>query len=608
MTSLPGLHLLSSMENAQPISSDDKRRFLNTLMGMRHFQWYETNVLYSDRNMIIGRSFYNGYPFAIFQNDKYVTVVEGAIYNKSERRIEKELLKISLVESSLNQLLDKTKEFLLSTYGEFLIVKYDKRNGKCLLVNDAIGRLPFYYCSVPRPSSTMIVMSREIKFIVPFLRKPDFDKTALAEYLLFGYPLGDRTLWKDIKRLLPGTMLIINTENRDLLLKEVLSWNLDPRNEGSENMTSLHGKAQKLVNLFLSSLSDITQVFSKDHAQIVSLSGGLDSRATLAGLLGIGVNPIAYSFPSGENRIAKKIADTLKVNYHVISSSFKISYKEYVKLTDGLIDIGLRPRFSYLYGARQTTGNEAILYTGDGGDKTLSALGFRFDISSVQKLLSYIIETDHIFDLDEISSMLKLHKDAFTAHLKNYVMTYPEKTLEGKFVHFKVFERGFKWLFVGEDRNRFFLWSTTPFYYFPFFRASMKESQRVKEHYMLYKDFLLSLNPVLSRIQYYDRLIPLSIPNWILKLYLTAFEWLKTHFYKNGIANPINLIIGESAKKMPDETRKLMLNILDQTRTGNLLDSSQVGKIMMKEKNQMKLNILATFILYASLVNSSDNS
>jgi len=281
--------------------------------------------------------------------------------------------------------------------------------------------------------------------------------------------------------------------------------------------------------------------------------------------------------------------------------------EEYVKLTDGLIDIGLCPLVSYLYSIRDKIGNKAILYTGDGGDKMLGPLGFRSNIFNVQELLSYIIETDHVFALDEISSMLDIHEDIFREHLKNHFMRYPERTMEGKFAHFRVFERGFKWLFVGEDRNRLFLWSTTPFYSIHFFRASMKMSQRVKEYYLLYKDFLSSLNPVLSRIQYYNRLVPLSIPNRLLKFYLTAFEWLKTHFHEPGTTSIIKSLISEPPQEMSNETKKLMLKLLGQKGVFNSLDPTRMGETIIKEKNQMKLNILATLILHANLVKSSGN-
>ena len=576
---------------------------MNTLNKMKHFQWYVADVLCNDANMIIGRSYYNGYPFTVFRSKKRVTLIDGAIYDKSSRKVKEELDKISLAETSLTQLLDKVKKFLLTTHGEFIVIKYNAEMQRCLIFNDAIGRLPFYYCSAARARnrfSDKIVMSREVKFIVPFLEKTDFDILALAEYLLFGYPLGERTLWKDIKRLPPATMSMIDTKNNKFLLKRVLRWNLEPQ---SQTMHQVREETGKLVNLFLSSSKNIAQTFSKDYAHIVSLSGGLDSRAILAGLVKIRANPIAYSYPSGENRIAKKVAQTSKVKYQVISSSFKMTNEDYVKLTDCLISMRLRNVVSYLYGIREKMEKKAILYTGDGGHQLKREYVHTLkNISNVEKLLDYIMETDHIFDIDEISSMLNIDKASFKEHLKKHIMAYPEKTMEGKLIHFKQFERYFKWMFVGEDRNRLFLWSTTPFYSIHLFRASMRVPQRFKEHYILYKNFLSSLNPVLSRIQYYDRLIPLSVPDWLLKLYLSAFEWLRRHFYKKGTTSPIDLLSGERAQERTDEMRKLILKFLGQKCVSSFLEQSRVSEVTKKTKNPNKLNILAPLVVYADLL------
>jgi asparagine synthase (glutamine-hydrolysing) len=604
---MPGLHLLSSIDDKRQISPDEQKLFFETLRGMCHFQWYRTDILHDERNLIVGRSFYSGYPFTVFQDDRYLTVIEGAIYNKSSAKVREELSKISLTECSFDELADKVRAFLLGSHGEFLVIKCDKRNGSCLVFNDAMGRLPFYYCTSLQTYSTLIVMSRELKFIVPFLHGSDFDKTAFGEYLLFGYPLGEKTLWKDVKRLLPGSMLMIDSEDGNMFSKEILSWNLDPKKETSDDDTALRSEAQRLVDLFLNSLSDIAKFFPKTFSRTVSLSGGLDSRATLAGLIMVGATPVAYSFPAAEDRVAKKIADKLKVDYHVISSSFKISDEECVKLTDGLIDIGLRSRISYFYALRQAAGNEAIAFTGDGGDKTLSALGFRYSITNEQLLLQYIMETDQIFGLTEISSILSLDKDAFTKHLENHLMLYPEKTMEGKFAHFRIFERGFKWLYVGEDRNRLFLWSTTPFYDLSFFSASMKESQCGKEYYRLYKEFLSILNPALPRIQYYDRLVPLSVPSSLLRLFLFAFDWLKAHFYKRGTVNLFDLFLGQRVNQMPNDTKDLLLHVLS-AETPDFFDPLPTIRVIAEEKNQSKLNVLATLILYSNLVGSSGGS
>lgn len=579
---------------------------MNRLGAMKHFQWYKAAVLYSDRNTIIGRSYYDGYPFTVFQDEQGVTALEGAVFNKSEKKVEQEFNRITRSKLPLDQLLNDMKDFILSTEGEFVITRYDKQTRKCTIVNDALGRLPVYY-SVPQQSSSTVIVSREAKFIIPFLGRPDFDMNAVAEFLLFGYPLGERTLWKGIKRLPPAAVLIIDAEENSFFVKEVFSWNLEPAHEDHHTLDNLQGRARLLTDLFLSSLKDAAKKFSKDHTLIVSLSGGLDSRAALAGLLEIGVKPVTCSFPSPENDLAKRVARTLNVEHRVVSSPFDIPNEEYVSLTDGLLSLNLRSLVSYLYGIRKEIVETAILYTGDGGDKTLSPLGFKFGISDVRELISYIIETDRIFDLDEISSILSMDKDSFRTHLENHITTYPEKTLEGKFVHFKVFERGFKWLFVGEDRNRLFLWSATPFYSLQFFRASMAESQRAKEHYVLYKNFLSCLNPILIRIRYFDRFLPLSIPDWLLRLYLTVFELLKMRFYKQGTMNPLERFFGGRPQEMSLDTKKSMLHILGKKDVFDFLNSSRVAEIIKSEKNQIKLNILGTFILHLNLVRSLDH-
>jgi asparagine synthase (glutamine-hydrolysing) len=571
---------------------------------MKHFEWYKFNVLHNAEKIIIGMSYYNSYPFTVIRSDKMLTIIEGTIYNKSVKRIRKDLDEISF-ELSSNKLLDNIRKFVLDTNGEFIVIKYDKQREKLIIFNDAFGRLPFYLFSSPRRYTIMLILSREVKFITPFIKKRNFDKFGLAEYLLFGYPLGNRTLWKDVKRLPPAAFLMVNIKDQKKYLKKVFSWNLDPEVESKETRKNLYEETKKLRYLFLTSLRDITQKFSKSYTHVVSLSGGLDSRATLAGLIDIGSKPTAYSFSSSENRIAGEIAQRLKVKHHTISLSYCISDKSYVDLTDGLLDLGLRSRVSYLDSIRRELGGKVILYTGDGGDKTLAPSGFKGDISKVQRLLQYIIETEHVLKLDEISNILDINKNTFRKHLYNHIMEYPEKTMEGKFTHFKVFERGFKWLFVGEDRNRIFLWSTTPFYSIPFFKNAIKIPQRIKEHYILYKKFLSNLNPILCQIRYYDRLIPLSIPDWLLKIYLMSFELFKTRFYELGTANPIikaiNILMGKASHETPVEIKKLILSLLAQKRTYKPINSSRISNMLVKENNNSRLNILATLILYMSI-------
>jgi asparagine synthase (glutamine-hydrolysing) len=62
----------------------------------------------------------------------------------------------------------------------------------------------------------------------------------------------------------------------------------------------------------------------------------------------------------------------------------------------------------------------------------------------------------------------------------------------------------------GEDRNRHFFWSATPFYAFEFFHYAMNCPDRDKQGYRLYREFLAQLHPAAGDIDYADWQAPLS--------------------------------------------------------------------------------------------------
>ena len=84
--------------------------------------------------------------------------------------------------------------------------------------------------------------------------------------------------------------------------------------------------------------------------------------------------------------------------------------------------------------------------------------------------------------------------------LHGILPSYPEHDLFQKAVHFSVYERGRKWLFEGEDRTRFFLWQTSPFYDREFFSRCMSVPDDFKVDYRFYSRVLKALSPALTRI------------------------------------------------------------------------------------------------------------
>jgi asparagine synthase (glutamine-hydrolysing) len=566
---------------------------------MKHFEWYSTDTIYSDTIIVAAKSYYQGYPLASFHNEGKLAIVDGAIYNKSPKKVTEELMEIGAI-ASLDQKKESIKQFVRSTQGEFVIAEYNKQFGRLIVFNDALGRLPFYYSSLRDDTSDPIVASREMNFVVPFPKIRDFDPISVAEYLLFGYVLGCKTLLKEVKRLLPSTILVLDVGNKELYSEEMFKWNLDSK----DDVGDIHQRAAKLAKLFTVSLRDIVATFPKDYTHVVALSGGLDSRATLGGFAAAGYKPVACSFPSGEDRIEEEIANKLGIKHHLISSPYEITFEDHLR-TFGLMDIGLRSRVTYLFGLREKIGDKTLLYTGDGGDKTLAPLRCRS--SNLEELLRHLVESEHIYDLDAIGSMLRIDIEEFKNHLRKHFSGYPEKTVEGKLAHFKIFERGFNWLFLGEDRSRFFMWSTTPFYSVPFFEAAMNIPQSFKANYILYKYFLADLDRRLPMVRYYNRFIPLAFPDWMLRIYFSVFDMLKERYYKLGSFNPVDFVRGGRNRSENEEKSKLRkFAQISLVRKGSfdLLETPIVSKSVGEETNDLKLEKLATLITYMDFLST----
>ena len=81
-------------------------------------------------------------------------------------------------------------------------------------MNDILGRLPLYYHYSIKLG---LIISRELQFISFLTGEANggkFDRMAIAQYLLFGYPLGERILQADIFRVKPASLIRIHNNNK----------------------------------------------------------------------------------------------------------------------------------------------------------------------------------------------------------------------------------------------------------------------------------------------------------------------------------------------------------------------------------------------------------
>ncbi len=89
--------------------------------------------------------------------------------------------------------------------GMFAFALWDERKRRLFCARDRFGIKPFYYAVV----GGCLYFASEAKALLPFLPEIETDPAALAEYLTFQYTLGEHTLFKGIKQLLPGHALAV---------------------------------------------------------------------------------------------------------------------------------------------------------------------------------------------------------------------------------------------------------------------------------------------------------------------------------------------------------------------------------------------------------------
>lgn len=103
---------------------------------------------------------------------------------------------------------EKHEEFPMNCNGMFAIALWDSRARRLILARDHLGIKPLYWCETPKG----IVFASEIKAI---LEHPDVkvqvNEEVLPEYFTFRYVSGTNTMFRGIRRLAPGTRMIVDS-------------------------------------------------------------------------------------------------------------------------------------------------------------------------------------------------------------------------------------------------------------------------------------------------------------------------------------------------------------------------------------------------------------
>ena len=491
--------------------------------GMLHFPYYESHLVIARDSINVGYTRYPQYPVQVFDHDDYVLVLEGKIYNQDKPGLEATMRQLAVMQLSADAgCAAELTRYLLTAEGEFVITMYDKVHSRIVVANDIMGRLPLYYYQ----DAALFAFARELKFIIPFLPQLEFDANGVAAYLLYGFPFAGQTLVKEVCFFPAATCISMDlqTGKTDTECYHVL--NLESGGHAPKRAEI----AAEMHRLFMDAVSNRVSDINA-HKTIVSLSGGFDSRATLAGLKKKGLRPTAVTSQSAEEPGARAVARALDTDVYAIAQGpqkNEQSFAETVFLKDGL---DCHPNLGQLYqnlqNLRTRFGGDIVYFTGIYGGEITRHSHPTNGFPTLESLTHYLLTANdsYKYSAKKVAAIMQMAPQLIEQQLKDYLTSFPETSMKRKYIRFR-HEYDVRFAGEAEDRNRFYFWTISPYFAFPFFSYVMTVDEHCKTSW-LFRDFLLKLDPDTCKAPYFNYHLPLD--NTLIIAMLALAERLTRH-------------------------------------------------------------------------------
>lgn len=502
---MPGISAIVALEGMTAPWAGTFERGLGELL---HDPRYAAQELAANDFCRVAATSYPGYPISSLQVGDAQVVLDGHLYgcDPGQRAgVLQELVEIVRTRDDDASL----RRWIGRTDGEYVVLIVDQRRGQLVVVNDLLGSLSLFHAQ----RSGVFVLSRELRQVVTTLDSPRFDRLAMAQHLLLGYPLGTATLLADVHRLAPASCLRLKKESEPRLrrLREI-----DFDDQQGAGFTVAENAAV-LAEHFEASCAARA---ARASPAVVSLSGGFDSRAIAASLhrSGIPFRSATFSDHVGNTdndvRIAESIASLFGSAWELnrlgpprLAAAYKL-----LRLRTGMNSLGMTFLLPFLERIRDNSGAGAVLFTGESGTFTLPAHSPAVPPRDLRELAELILRAHARTPLTLVESLTGISGAELCDDLEQRLAAYPEKILERKLVHFGVYERRIKWEVEGQERNRCFLWSTDPFHSPEFFTRAMACPDAQKRLYTLYRELLIRLSPAAAAVAHAGLGAPITSP------------------------------------------------------------------------------------------------
>ena len=337
---------------------DDKGLFIKDNIGLGH-----------RRLSIIDISSAGHQPF--FSDDnRYIMVFNGEIYNYKDFYPELKAKGFDIKTGSDTEVLIKLFELygtkmLNRLNGMFAIAIWDKLEKKLTLIRDRMGVKPFYYSFF---NETLYFASEQKALFVAGVPLK-IDNNGMQEFIFNRFVAGEKTMYQNVQKLLPGHFICINESGK---IEFVKWWDLKSE---IQNQVKIKNPVEWFQNTFDESIK-LRMV--SDVPVGILLSGGLDSSSIAASLKhqnfeNINTFNIGFKEKShNESDLAEMYSKKLDFNFHTMQLENKDLFDKLLQSTY-LLDEPLThlsdPHILAVSGLAQS--KVKVLLSGEGADELM---------------------------------------------------------------------------------------------------------------------------------------------------------------------------------------------------------------------------------------------
>ena len=252
--------------------------------------------------------------------------------------------------------------------GMFAIALWDSRKRQLLLARDRVGKKPLFYSA----DGSRVLFGSELKTLLAADGiSRAIDNEALSDYFSFGYVPTPKTIYRSVRKLLPGHYLVASETE----LSEIAYWNLSFSEV--ENRTE-----EEWAELLQHQICEATRVrLMSDVPLGAFLSGGVDSSSIVAMMTHLMKRPVttcSIGFEEekyNEAAFARQVAEKFGSDHHeeiVRPSALEVLDKLVWHFDEPFADSSAIPTY---YVSKVARRHVTVALGGDGGDESFA--GYR---------------------------------------------------------------------------------------------------------------------------------------------------------------------------------------------------------------------------------------